>query len=189
MPLAEKSTKAGHLPAAKVGKQRTLNPRAQKAKVIAMPDLTEGENFVLDDGPYSIKRRRLIQDRHSSDFVGKSISETPYTPEHVQMREDELKGNCHQRFEKDNLLVETNDGFVLINVIRKGMFAENPSLEAEARASSEAACRDFAKAYPPKTPPVKTDKRYKKVLTEKAKWEEKGQPCGRLVRFLSSISM
>ncbi len=68
------------------------------------------------------------------------------------MRANEIEDGSYRRFDQDNIRVETEDGFGLVMVVKKGMWAGKSGMEAELREQSETAFKSFANTYPPKTP-------------------------------------
>lgn len=198
MPLVQNFTKASSKLAAKTGIACVSKPkpaskvltteahttpkrRVRPAKNDTRPAVTEMEPVTIGHGEYAISMRHFVQNRQT--FVGETVSKTPFSREYVQMRTDEIEDGSYKRIDQDSILVETKDGFGLVMVVKKGMWAGKSGMEAELQEQSETAFKEFAEAYPPETP-RETDYRHRVSLeTEMKEWVDKGLPWGRLLRF------
>ena len=154
-------------PAAKVGKSRVSKPKpaakvapeevhpvpdrkVRQAKDDDPPPITEAKPITMGEGEYNFSMRKFVQ--HRMTFEGERVSRTPVSQDYVQMRHNEIEDGSYQRFERDSIRVETEDGFGLVMVVKRGMWAGKSGMEAELREQSETAFRDFVKAYPPEQP-------------------------------------
>ena len=188
---------ASRVPAAKVGKTRVSKPKpatkvaadkthtdperkVRQAEGDAPPAIIEVEPVTMGQGEYEFSMRKFVQQRKT--FEGESVARSPISREYVQMRHDEIEDGSYQRFDQDNVRVETEDGFGLVMVLKRGMWAGKTGMEAELQEQSETAFRDFVKAYPPEQP-HKDSRHLVAQQTVKKEWADKGLPWGRLVRF------
>ncbi len=158
--------------------------RVRQAKDDTPPAVTEVEPVMIGHGDYKFSMRKFVQ--HRPTFVNEPVSKTPFSREYVEMRANEIEDGSYRRFDQDNIRVETEDGFGLVMVVKKGMWAGKSGMEAELREQSETAFKYFANTYPPETPREKDYRHRVSLDVEMKEWIDKGLPWGRLVRFPGS---
>ena len=164
-----------------------VSPEPKRPKKLRLEDATESKEIeptVLGNGDYTTTARKFVWQLHSSAVLGKPIFKTPKSLEHVEMRKREAES--YVRVRDESAVVETTDGFQEVMFIKKAMYTGNEGKEKELRAKSGAAFKNFFRVYPAETP-HKDPRHMAAMAKEKAKWEEKGLPWGRLVRFSSTL--